>query len=509
AASRRFPISYRSSIQLTIADEAFAMKPFSFSRFDALLFPAKAPRRQRKAQVMRYEPLEVRAMMTATLSVGSAECYGGDWLAFEITYADVPPGSALTFGEGDRTAHTPDDYLPNDQTIAASGSGTATALVQTKPNYSNSDDKTLWFSAGITMGTDILSATVLGTIKERTGMARVSDCDCTCGTFIPSASPNSGSPEGHLPADGGDNTRAGGGGPPGITLQYAGAATPHPIVSAHDVLSAAVSSAADIKTQVTLLDAGGDTVYTGTPVYYSPSGYTAGSAVKFGQQIDAGSLPEGEYTSVMTVSEEYSGAAPVVRTYSDVLDVRNLDQTPYGRGWMLSGQSKLDVSASGAGLEDDYGNLYYFSGDAFMGYAPPPDQRGQMSLLGNWDGTFTLTLEDASKEIFSSAGLMTSRTDPLGNTTSFTYNADDTLATETDPAGRATTFGYAGGQLTSITDFAGRVTTLGYAGGLLTSVVRPDPGHGEAVSSTSFTYDPATGLLLTSADSSGTKTFAY
>ncbi|HEV7226662.1 MAG TPA: hypothetical protein VGN42_28400, partial [Pirellulales bacterium] len=42
------------------------MKPFFFSLFDALLFPAKTSRRRPEARITRYEPLENRYMLTPT-----------------------------------------------------------------------------------------------------------------------------------------------------------------------------------------------------------------------------------------------------------------------------------------------------------------------------------------------------------------------------------------------------------------------------------------------------------
>ncbi len=276
------------------------------------------------------------------------------------------------------------------------------------------------------------------------------------------------------------------------------------------MLSANVASASDIAAQLTVIDDSGNAVYTGDPVYYSPAGYTAGAMVQFAQQFDAGSLPEGRYSWELTVTEDYSGTVPVVRGYAGFLDLRNLDQTPYGSGWMMAGLEKLQSQSTGVGLMDDNGNLLHFSSDGAGGFSPPESLDGQVTLSQDFFTMgYALAWKDGSQTTFDSSGLMTSQVDRLGNTTSYTYNPDGTMATETDPTGRTTTFTYTSGKLTSVTDFAGRVTTYSYTGDQLTSITEPDPGHGEAVPSTTFAYDPTTGLLSSMTDSTGTTSYTY
>ena len=300
---------------------------------------------------------------------------------------------------------------------------------------------------------------------------------------------------------------------PAPPLHYNGRAEPHPIISATDVLSSGVSIATNIMTQVTLTDGNGNTVYTGIPVYYSPAGYTAGQTVKFAQMVDASALADGRYYWNLMVTENYPSGIPALRSYNGIVEVRNLDQSPYGKGWMLAKVDHLYPQPDGVNLADGSGNMYFFANTSPPGMAPsfqaPDLVAGRLSLAQNPDGSYTLTANDGSSTLFSSTGLMTSQKDANGNTTSYTFNVDGTLASETDQSGRTTAYGYTSGLLTSVTDFAGRVTSYAYTGGQLTSISEPNPGHGETASTTTIVYDPATGLVSTITDSTGTTTYAY
>ena len=388
-----------------------------------------------------------------------------------------------------------------DSDIEFDGPGTTTIAVKLSDDgyYGNGDEdqsgQTVSFLA--TDGSALPALTsATTTVNETQDQQTYCDCNCGCPSVEPEATPSDGAPTGHSPLD-----------VPGA-YRYNGGDKPHPIISTNDVLSSTVASATDVMTQVTLMDDSGNTVYTGTPVYYSPAGYTPGEAVKFAQQIDAGLLTPGRYQWTMTVTEEYGSGNNVTRAYSGFTQVRNLDQTPYGSGWMLAGVDKLSFQTDGVDLTDDAGNQYTFVQNPDGSYLTPDLLTGE-TLVKNSDGTFTLTSQDHSTMLFSASGQMTSYTTPVGNTTSYTYNSDGTIATMTDPAGRTTTYAYTNGQLTSATDFAGRATTYTYNGTQLASITEPAPGYGEPTPVTSFTYDPTTGLLATITDASGTKTLYY
>jgi YD repeat-containing protein len=106
------------------------------------------------------------------------------------------------------------------------------------------------------------------------------------------------------------------------------------------------------------------------------------------------------------------------------------------------------------------------------------------ALRQNQDGSFTLTQPDGTASHFDSGGLQTSRADPNGNTTSWTYDVSGRVLSMTDPVGKITSFGYAGGRLATITDPFGRVTALSHdASGDVIEIASPDG------STRRFTYD--------------------
>ena len=79
-------------------------------------------------------------------------------------------------------------------------------------------------------------------------------------------------------------------------------------------------------------------------------------------------------------------------------------------------------------------------------FTAPPGIDATLTLSG---GTYSLGGQDGTKETFSSGGILQSEVDRNGNTISYSYNADNTLASIRDTQGRVTTFSYASGRLTS------------------------------------------------------------
>ncbi|HEX7378754.1 MAG TPA: Ig-like domain-containing protein, partial [Pirellulales bacterium] len=183
-----------------------------------------------------------------------------------------------------------------------------------------------------------LEADALGTIKIHDPQP----CMCFCGCDPVDAPAKVDPPNGNLQLKTGPSNDA-----PG-KMQLAQVNEPHPIFSADDTLSATVASATSITAQLTLTDAAGNTVYTGTPIYYSAAGATPGEVVRFAQQIDAGALASGAYQWNIAVTENYAAGSPVMRDYGGIKTIENLDNSPYGRGWLPANLDSLVIQTNGA-----------------------------------------------------------------------------------------------------------------------------------------------------------------
>jgi len=99
----------------------------------------------------------------------------------------------------------------------------------------------------------------------------------------------------------------------------------------------------------------------------------------------------------------------------------------------------------------------------------------------------------------------TSRTDPLGKTTTYTYSSLNLATSVTDPRGNITRYGYdALGNLTSITDALNHVTTYTYdSRGNITSITNP------LSKTTAMTYDSYNNLLTVTDPKNGIVTMTY
>jgi RHS repeat-associated protein len=106
------------------------------------------------------------------------------------------------------------------------------------------------------------------------------------------------------------------------------------------------------------------------------------------------------------------------------------------------------------------------------------DPRVQSTLVGESDGTYTLTTKDNLEHHFTSAGKLTSIEDLNGNTTSLSYDTQGRLDVVTAPGSMTLWLDYsASGELISVTDPAGATYTYGYnTAGDLTSVTDPELG---------------------------------
>ena len=201
------------------------------------------------------------------------------------------------------------------------------------------------------------------------------------------------------------------------------------------------------------------------------------------------SRTEGDATESLTVAKVVNALGVTISfnvTYNsyDADGSRGHIDTGMGPGWTNSANIFLFTQNGSKFLYNGHGRVirYRASGSAFTFTADP----GYFdTLVGNRDGTFTLTQKDKTTLTFASIPntpfqvqgpvlRLTSIVDRNLNKTTLTYTAGD-LTSITDTFGRTMTLNYEGHKLITIVSPAGRFTALAYAPtGQLDNIARID-----------------------------------
>jgi RHS repeat-associated protein len=186
--------------------------------------------------------------------------------------------------------------------------------------------------------------------------------------------------------------------------------------------------------------------------------------------------------SAGTYTGTISKAWGVVRTYrtssTDFSETRfpvrllilNEANSRYGAGWIVTGIKRVyDKGADGALIHEGDGTLRFFERSCptptTCSYVTPDGDFSK--LVKDFSGTWLRSYPDGSQVAFSAAGLMTSASDSVGNTTNVewqnTHDGTNTpvLSRIVDPVGLVTTFAYdSAWYLKSITSPGGRIVTV-------------------------------------------------
>ncbi|HAZ13275.1 MAG: hypothetical protein A2X86_08065 [Bdellovibrionales bacterium GWA2_49_15] len=115
-----------------------------------------------------------------------------------------------------------------------------------------------------------------------------------------------------------------------------------------------------------------------------------------------------------------------------------------------------------------------FTTSEFGEIAFVPTQEDNSRLVRLPDNSFKRSMRSGNVINYRSDGKATSMVELTGNTWSFSYNDDGTLATQTDPVGSHVDYHYSGGKLEKIVDPAGRTTRFNYDGDKLEGVTYSD-----------------------------------
>src|SRR5262245_20577371 len=290
-------------------------------------------------------------------------------------------------------------------------------------------------------------------------------CDCPCACEEATDTQQS--------SDGGSSAQLRG---PGLK-NNSSAAKSQTVIETNATFTSAGSSATSIEARSTFNGAAGPTAY------YSGSGIVAGEKYRVALPIDTSSLESGYYPWEITVVEHYPHSPDITRTIAGKSKVRNTSGSEFGAGWLPVAVDKLKIQPSGnekgvLWLKGD-NNAFWFAENSPGVFTRPAAEPDFSTLTKEGDGTYTLRKKDGETLRFSPQGtswaVLTSRTDRVGNATSYAYvDADsdgkvDEISTITYPGTLVTTFNFTGALVTSVTDPYGRVTTLGYTGNLLTT----------------------------------------
>lgn len=485
----------------------------SFVRFLTETFCAKRhasdPKAARDVKILALESLERRELLfgsggSAWIAISTTTVPEGAPVLVLMKWGDFGTmGGSITYTSGGMSPEVPrdHDFVQGSMNVGVSGLAAfvVTTAADDKGYPEDFSDAFYPHASGYAPGDGEPSANGAEYISEDSAQERVCTCACGCLNVEASVAPSLGAVLANTGTGGAANT-----------LKYNGLLMPHPIVSVDDTLSSTVSSASDLEVYTVLTDLSGNTLWTGSPVYYNASNYTQGQRVHFSQQIDASGLADGTYEATTYVIEDYASSASIIRGYGQFVGIENRDNSPYGAGWGLNNVDHLVPQTTGISLCDGSGKVYWFNKEPYdASYDVPEDRTDIASLVQNGDSSYTLSFRDGHKETFASTGLLSAQVDRNNNVQGYAWNGDNTLHSVTDQAGRVTTFAYTNGLLSSATDFAGRVTSYQMTNGQLTQITMPDPGHGETQHVTTMGYDSGTGLLTTIADSGGTTTLSY
>jgi RHS repeat-associated protein len=165
-----------------------------------------------------------------------------------------------------------------------------------------------------------------------------------------------------------------------------------------------------------------------------------------------------------------SRGLPVIwsRTYNSRSDYLS----PLGHGWTFTYGERLQENPDGSVLlREEDGTEHVFPPDGAGGYARPPGKH--LGLTKDASG-FDVRTKSGVVSRFDTSGRLISISEPNGNTVSLSYDAAGNLETVTDSAGRTVlTITTESGLISAVTDLLGRVIAYDYTGTDLTSVTDP------------------------------------
>jgi len=201
--------------------------------------------------------------------------------------------------------------------------------------------------------------------------------------------------------------------------------------------------------------------------------------------------------------------AVITLSYDTVGNLLQTEQIDPFTGQFLTLFTYEPVFNQVTSITDPKGNKTTLSLDANGNPITITDALGHSTSLAYDSRGLLTSVTDALGNVttftYDTKGNLTSTTDPLGNATSLTYDAAGNVVSSTDALGRTTAFTYdAMNRLTQVTDGVGGITRYGYDGN--GNLVSVTDAKGQQ---TTFQYDGVNQLSQTTNPLGQAKTFAY
>ena len=279
---------------------------------------------------------------------------------------------------------------------------------------------------------------------------------------------------------------------PAVGLVWVSTDDPRPIVSV-DVNLQPTCGQATLSTVEASLSLGG--VQSGT-VYYDGTGANGTDLYRFSLQVDASGLATGRYDWTITIVQRLLDQTSQTNTYKGQRNLVNRTASPFGRAWTFTWLDRLVQNSRGVVLVRGTGNTVFFGTSVTGQYTSESGHPELGVLYGDWTNGFTLKYKDGGQQKFNAQGILTSASNILGNTTTYSYiDADSDGQTDdpsqvVDPAQRTTSFSYNSGKLSTVTDSAGARDFPGVHFGPI------DVDHGARSRRRRIAYQPGVGVRV-------------
>lgn len=250
---------------------------------------------------------------------------------------------------------------------------------------------------------------------------------------------------------------------------------------------------------------------------YDPSGRLSSVTDPLGDAVTYGYDGTGRLSSVTDAESDQGRITYASGKVTAIQDPRSVAAGGQSTTFAYS-SSTTTVTSPGANAQTPVGTGTVYGLGAAGQLLNATDPLGNTSSA-TWDTNFnTLSSTDelgkTTTRSFDARGNMLSETDPLGHATTYTYDTNNNLLTETDALNHTTTYTYdARGNQLSVTDPLGKKSTSTYdAYGQKVSEVEPrgnEPGANASAYTSTHTYD-SSGNLTSRTDPLGNVTsFGY